>query len=68
MYVLLVYVFVYQVRDDEFSRILDRVATTKDFAVVRDNILLFIKVTDTLVLLRFYFPIMSCRIIRIIST
>lgn len=30
--------------DDDYQNLLDRVATSKDFAVVRDNILFFLQV------------------------
>lgn len=35
---------VVQISEDDFQNVLDRVATSKDFATVRDNILFFLQV------------------------
>jgi hypothetical protein len=34
-----------QISDEEYQTLLDRVATSKDFAVVRDNLLFFLQVS-----------------------
>eukprot|EP01041_Mallomonas_annulata_P004653 gene4653-9232_t len=36
-------IFSFKISDDEFKKVLDRVATTSDYAAVRDNILLFLQ-------------------------
>jgi hypothetical protein len=35
-----------QISDEDYQNVLDRVATSKDFAVVRDNILFFLQVVS----------------------
>jgi len=48
IYVLPPYFLVLQISEDDFQNVLDRVATSKDFAIVRDNILFFLQVRPLL--------------------
>ena len=40
-------VFIMQITEETFQTLLDRVATTKDFSTVRDNVLFFLQVSTT---------------------
>ena len=40
-------IFILQITEETFQTLLDRVATTKDFSTVRDNVLFFLQVSTT---------------------